>query len=134
MNEVRLTELQLEIMRVLWKKGSATVADVHEAIGVKRGLAPATVATLLRRLEKKGAVAHETEGRQFVYRATVSSAAVRRSMLTEVAERLLPSDVPALISQLLMSHKIGADELAQVKKLIEERERRDRKTPKGRSR
>ena len=127
MKEVRLTELQLEIMSVLWNKGSATVADVHDAIGVKRGLAPATVATLLRRLEKKGAVAHETEGRQFVYQALITSAAARRSMLSEVAERLLPADVPALINQLLASHKIGAEELEQVRKLIEAREREERK-------
>jgi predicted transcriptional regulator len=125
--EVRLTELQLEIMGVLWKRGSATVAEVHAAVGTKRGLAPATVATLLRRLEKKGAVAHETEGRQFVYRAVITSAAARRSVLSEVAERLLPSDIPALINQLLASHKIGAEELEQVKKLIEERERAERK-------
>ena len=127
MKEVRLTELQLEIMSVLWKKGSATVADVHDAIGAKRGLAPATVATLLRRLEKKGAVTHETEGRQFVYRALITSAAARRSMLSEVAERLLPADVPALINQLLASKKIGAEELDQVKKLIEAKEREERK-------
>ena len=128
MKEVRLTELQLAIMSVLWKKSTATVADVHDAIGARRGLAPATVATLLRRLEKKGAVTHETEGRQFVYRALISSAAARRSMLSEVAERLLPADVPALINQLLASKKIGAEELEQVKKLIEEKEREDRKT------
>ena len=127
MKEVRLTELQLEIMSVLWKKGSATVADVHDTIGTKRGLAPATVATLLRRLEKKGAVAHETEGRQFVYQALITSAAARRSVLSEVAERLLPADVPALINQLLASRKIGAEELEQVKKLIEAREREERK-------
>ena len=127
MKEVRLTELQLEIMSVLWKKGSATVADVHDAVGAKRGLAAATVATLLRRLEKKGAVAHETEGRQFVYQALITSAAARRSVLSEVAERLLPADVPALINQLLESRKIGAEELEQVKKLIEAREREERK-------
>ena len=129
MKEVRLTELQLEIMGVLWKKGSATVAQVHAAVGAQRGLAPATVATLLRRLEKKGAVAHKIEGRQFIYRALITSAAARRSMLSEVAARLLPADVPALINQLLASHKIGTEELEQVKKLIEERERRERKAP-----
>ena len=127
MKEVRLTELQLDIMSVLWKKGSATIAEVHDAVGAKRGLAAATVATLLRRLEKKGAVAHVTEGRQFVYRALITSAAARRSMLSEVAERLLPADVPALINQLLASEKIGAEELEQVKKLIEAKESAERK-------
>lgn len=123
MKELGLTELQLEIMRVLWDLGEATVGEVHDLVGVKRGLAQATIATLLRRLEKKGAVMHEPQGRQFVYRAAITSDAVRRSMLTNVAERLLPNEVPALINQLFASKKIGADELEQVKKLIEQKER-----------
>lgn len=126
MKELGLTQLQLEIMRTLWERGEATVGEVHEAIGVERGLAQATIATLLRRLEKKGAVTHTPQGRQFVYRAAVTSDAVRRSMLTDVAERLLPNEVPALINQLFASKKIGADELEQVKKLIEQKEREAR--------
>jgi BlaI family transcriptional regulator, penicillinase repressor len=127
MDPLGLTELQLELMAVLWRKQSATVTDVHRAVGEPRGLAPATVATLLRRLEKKGAVAHTVDGRQFVYRSLVSAEAVRRSRLAEVAEKLLPADVPALISQLLMADKIGAEELEQVKKLIANKERTERK-------
>ena len=127
MKELGLTELQLEIMAVLWEKGTGTVTEVHEAVGPRRRLAAATVATLLRRLEKKGAVAHQTEGRQFIYRPLVTSDAVRRSMLREVAEKLLPADVPALINQLLQADKLGAHELAQVKRLIEEKEREERR-------
>jgi BlaI family transcriptional regulator, penicillinase repressor len=127
MKTLGLTKLQLELMAVLWRKHTATVAEVHQAVGKRRGLAMATVATLLRRLEKKGAVAHVVDGRQFVYRPLVSAEVVRRSRLTEVAETLLPADVPALISQLLMTDKIGADELEQVKKLIASRERTERK-------
>ena len=123
MKELGLTQLQLEIMRTLWERGEATVGEVHVSIGRERGLAQATIATLLRRLEKKGAVTHKVQGRQFVYRAAVTSDAVRRSMLTDVAERLLPNEVPALINQLFASKKIGADELEQVKKLIEQKER-----------
>jgi BlaI family transcriptional regulator, penicillinase repressor len=118
-----LTDLQLEIMAVLWRNGSATVTDVHQTVGTRRGLAPATLATLLRRLENKGAVTHSVHGRQFIYRPTITSDAVRRSRLSDVAEKLLPADVPALISQLLTSDKIGAEEIEQVKKLIAEKER-----------
>jgi BlaI family penicillinase repressor len=123
MKELGLTQLQVDIMRVLWDRGEATVGEVYEAVGVERGLAQATIATLLRRLEKKGAVTHKPHGRQFVYMAAVTSDSVRRSMLTDVAEKLLPAEVPALINQLFASKKIGADELEQVKKLIEQKER-----------
>jgi predicted transcriptional regulator len=112
-------------MRVLWARRVATVTEVHQALE-GRGLALATIATLLRRLEKKGAITHEVQGRQFVYKAAVSADAVRRSMLTEVAEKLLPSEVPALINHLFDADKIGADELVQVKKLIARKEREAR--------
>lgn len=123
---IGLTELQLEIMAVLWRRGGATVGEVHEAMGTPRGLAQATIATLLRRMEKKGAVAHEKEGRQFTYRAVVSSDEARRSMVAEVATRLFPDQVPALINYLLAEKKIGAEELAEVKALIEAKEREAR--------
>jgi predicted transcriptional regulator len=120
-----LTELQLDLMRVLWARREATVAEVHQDLA-DRGLALATIATLLRRLEKKGAITHDVAGRQFIYKPAVTATAVRRSMLVEVAERLLPSEVPALINQLFDADKIGADELVQVKKLIARKEREAR--------
>lgn len=122
---VRLTELQLEIMQVLWARGSATVTEVHQAMSA-RGLAQATIATLLRRMEKKGAVRHEKNGRQFAYRARVTAEEARRSRLAEVADRLFPDQVPALINYLLTQRKIGAEELAEVKALIRAKEREAR--------
>ena len=116
-----LTELQLEIMQVLWVRGAATVGEVHEAMSA-RGLAQATIATLLRRMDKKGAVTHEKYGRQFVYRARITAKEAKRSMMAEVADRLFPDQLPALINHLLAQRKIGAEELAEVKALIEAKE------------
>ena len=56
----QLTELQIAIMRILWERKEATVAEIHAALLDERGLAPTTVATLLSRLEKRGAVKHLT--------------------------------------------------------------------------
>jgi|SRR5262245_3487910 len=122
----RLTELQLEIMRVLWAHGGATVAEVHAALPAQR-LAQATIATLLRRMEAKGAVSHDKQGRQFVYRARITEQQVRRSLVAEVADRLFSGQVPALINYLLARRRIGADELAEVKALIEASEQEGRR-------
>jgi BlaI family transcriptional regulator, penicillinase repressor len=121
------TALQLEILKVLWDHGPSTVAEVHRTVGVKRGLASATIATLLRRLEAKGAVTHSVRGRQFVFEAVVTPDTVRRSTLAEFAEKLLPGDVPALINYLFAARRIGADELDEVKRLIEQKAREARK-------
>ncbi len=58
-----LGDLQLAIMRVLWTDGESTVADVHRELLDERGLAPTTIATMLRKMEDKGVVLHRREGR-----------------------------------------------------------------------
>ncbi len=118
-----LTNLQIALMRALWTRGEATVAEVQEALRAERDLAQTTVATLLSRLEKKGVVAHRAEGRQYVYRALVPESEVRRSMLSEMTEHLFGGDVPALVSQLLGAREVEPDELARLKAMIEEKER-----------
>ena len=120
--QLPLTDLQLDIMRALWVAGEATVADVHHALRARR-LAQATVATLLSRLEKKGAITHRTEGRQFIYRAILKKAEVRKSMVAKVRDALFPEDVPALISQLISEGDISRDDLEHVKALIDKKEK-----------
>ncbi|MBC7789694.1 MAG: BlaI/MecI/CopY family transcriptional regulator [Anaerolineae bacterium] len=126
---IPLTDLQIELMRALWSKDEATVVEVHQEISKQRDLAQGTIATLLNRLEKKGAITHRTEGRQFVYRALVSEAEVRRSMLAQVADRLFGGDVPLLIHQLLAEREVSPGDLAEVKALIAERETGTKRKP-----
>ena len=115
-----LTELQLAVMRVLWERGEANVAEIWEALRPERGLAQTTVATLLSRLEKRGVVSHRREARQFVYRATVSEPQVRRVMVRELTARLFAGDVTALVSHLLSGREVSAGDLEKVKAMIEE--------------
>ena len=131
--QLSLTDLQLDIMRVLWTRGEATVAEVAHAVRARK-LANATVATILSRLEKRGAISHRSEGRQFVYSARLKEAEVRKSMMTRVKETLFTGDVPALVSQLLMERDINADDLKQVKALIAAKERELEKQAKGQKR
>jgi predicted transcriptional regulator len=117
-----LTDLQLEIMGVLWADGEASVVDVHHALKARR-LAQGTIATLLSRLEKKGAIAHRAVGRQFIYYPVLKRAEVRKSMIARVKDALFPEDVPALISQLLAEGDISREDLDNVKALIEKKEK-----------
>ncbi len=121
---LELSELQLAVMRVLWQREKATVAEVHEALEPERGLALTTVATVLTRLEKAGFVAHRAAGRHYLYRPLVSEEAVRRSMVAVLADRLFEGDVAALVSELVNARDIEPGDLARVKRLIEERERK----------
>ncbi len=118
-----LTGLQLAIVRILWEQGEATIADVHRALFAERALAMTTVATLLSRLEKRGIVAHRTEGRQYVYRATVAEPDVRRSMVRELTDVLFGGDPAELIGHLLASREIEPGDLERVQAMIAAKER-----------
>jgi predicted transcriptional regulator len=116
----QLTELQIAIMRVLWEKGQATVAEICDALRTERGLALTTVATLLSRLEKRGVVTHETRARQFIYTALVTEAEVRHSMVHELTERLFDGDVAELMTHLLSGREISPGDLERIKAMLEE--------------
>ncbi|NNF05697.1 MAG: BlaI/MecI/CopY family transcriptional regulator [Candidatus Eisenbacteria bacterium] len=117
----QLSGLQLAIMRVLWDRGEATVADVHEVLHRDRGLAPTTVATILTRLEKRDLLSHRREGRQFIYKALVSEDEVRKSMVSELTDRVFQGNVAELVGHLLSEQEITAGDLEVVKQLIEKK-------------
>jgi BlaI family penicillinase repressor len=123
----RLGNLQLAILRVLWTRGEASVAEVHEALEPERGLAPTTIATMLVKLEKKGVVEHHTEGRRFIYRPRVSESSVRRSMVAELTSQLFRGDPSALVSHLLSEHEIDPGELAELRRQIAARGREEQR-------
>ena len=118
-----LGDLQLAIMRVLWARQEATVAEVQETLEPDRGLALTTIATMLTKMEKKGVVDHRTDGRKFVYRPTVSEKQVRRSMVSDLTSQLFRGDVTALVNHLLAEHEIESEELAQLRAMIAAKER-----------
>ena len=119
----QLGDLQLAIMRVVWERGEVTVSEVHEALLDERGLAPTTIATMLVKMERKGIVAHRTEGRRYVYRPTVSADEVTQSMVGQLTQRLFGGDTTALVSYLLSEREIDREELTQLKAVIAEMER-----------
>jgi len=120
-----LGDLQLAILRALWSRGEATVAEVHDDLAPERGLALTTIATMLVKLEKKGVVGHRADGRRFVYRPLVDERQVRRSMVAELTSQLFRGDVTALVSHLLSEHDIDPVELEELRDLISRREQKE---------
>lgn len=116
-DDIALSELQLDVMRVLWR-GDASVADVAAALADSRGLAHTTVATVLTRLAKRGVVAARRDGRQLVYRATVSEPQVRRSMVGDLIQSLFKGDPRALLAHLVSEEDVAPGDLAKVQALL----------------
>jgi predicted transcriptional regulator len=115
-----ITELQLAILRLLWERGEATVAELWERLHEERGLAQTTVATLVARLQRRGIVARRTRDRQYVYRATITEADVQHSMVSELKERLFAGDTAALVSHLISAADMSPGDLARMKQLLED--------------
>lgn len=114
----RMGDLQLAILRVLWDLGEATVTDVHQALLDDRGLAPTTIATMLKKMEDKGVVAHRAEGRKFIYRPTMTEDQVTRSMVSDLTERLFAGKPMALVTHLISRHEIDPAELSELERMI----------------
>lgn len=115
---------ELDVMNVLWDRGSATVAEVLECL--RDELAYTTVLTILQRLEEKGHVGHESEGKAHRYLPILERSAVRASSLQRMTQTLF-EDSPAL----LMTHLLGRGELTQgqleeLRALVDERLREER--------
>jgi predicted transcriptional regulator len=113
-----LGDLQLAIMKVLWDLSEATVTDVHQALWSERGLAPTTIATMLKKMEEKGVVTHRAEGRKFIYRPTFSQEQVTRGMVADLTERLFRGNPVALVTHLISRHEIHPDELSELERMI----------------
>lgn len=123
MTQKQLSDLQLAIVRALWSLGEGTVSEVlAEVMRGGRELAPTTVATVLRRLEKDGWVAHSERGRQFVYRARVSREQATGGVLDRITRAFFGGSTSALVCQLLESEQVSAEDLARMRALIARKE------------
>lgn len=115
---VSLSELQIDVMRTLWRHGERSVAEVTESLQPARKLAHTTVATLLTRLEKRGLVAHKRDGRQLIYRAKVDEQQVHRSMVSGLLSSLFGGKAQALVAHLVREEEISAADLAAVRTML----------------
>ena len=122
--DITLSELQIALMRVLWRRGEASTADVATELAAERGLKHTTIATLLTRLEKRGVVSQRREGRQLLYSALVGEAQVRRSMVADLIGALFDGDARELVAHLVEESEIAPGDIAKVRKRIARGERR----------
>lgn len=121
---LRLGDLQLRILEVLWKNPDSGVGAVHEALKPERDLAYTTIATMLRKMEARGLVTHREEGRSFLYRAAVVADDVNRSAGEHFVERLFEGSLADAVSHLLTTREVSREELNQLEKLIRDAKRR----------
>ena len=116
-----LTEAELRVMNVVWKLGEASVNDVLAVMPSKTRPAYNTVLTIMRILERKGYLEHAKEGRAYIYRPLVNRKGARRRAVRHMISSFFEDSPRLLMLSLMEDEKITPEELAQLKKMIEER-------------
>ena len=116
--EVVLFDRELEVMEVLWERGSATVAEVRVALPDE--MARTTVLTVLRRLEEKGYVTHEEQGgRAHRYLPRIERQQVRESALERLTRRLFHGSPELLLTHLVQRRQLSPAELRALRDLVD---------------
>jgi predicted transcriptional regulator len=118
------TERELQILKVLWTRGEATVREVYEALRGDVPIVQNTVQAFLRLMEDKGLVTHRTEGRTFVYRPTATGERTKKSLLSGLLDSVFDGALDELVASALAAKKPSREELARLKQLLAETEKR----------
>jgi BlaI family transcriptional regulator, penicillinase repressor len=110
---------ELAVMSILWRMGSATVAEVKDAL--EEPLAYTSVLSALQTLEEKGYVTHEAEGRAYRYRALVDADKAGDSALARVRESIFHGSAEKLFAHFVADEKLSRSELERMRRLLAER-------------
>lgn len=118
-----LTDLEADVMQLVWQKGSATVRDVYEAIQSTRPLAYTTVMTVLSKLVEKGIVEYSKKERAYVYRPKVSKKEAAQRSVAKLLQKFFNGSPRALVAHLIDVNAISPDELSSLQELLKSKQK-----------
>ena len=117
------TELELEILKILWRDGQATVRQVRKKLIDFRKLAYTSVMTMMTIMTEKGYLKRAKEGNYYVYKPQVSEQETTQGILSDSVERLFDGSAAAAMVNLLETKDIDEDEMKQLRELIKQKGR-----------
>lgn len=121
----QITRAEFDVMEVLWRKSPLGAAEVADHLSGSSSRSLKTIKTLLSRLVEKGALAHEPDGRRYLYRPMVSRAAYVRSATGRLADQLFGGRVAPLVAHLAMGRGLSDDDIQELETLLSELKRDD---------
>ena len=114
------TERELEILKILWRRGEATVREVYEEMSESAPIVQNTVQAFLRTMEEKDLVTHRLEGRTFIYKPVPHHEETQRSLLSCLLQRVFDGAVDQLVQSALSLRPPTTEELAKLEQLIKD--------------
>jgi len=119
-----LTDQELEIMKIVWQHGSATVRDVYEDLLKSRKIAYTTVMTTMGILEQKGRLSKTSRDRAYVYSPTESQGEVVGNMVHEFVKRVFDGSAKPLLMHLVENKEINRAELDEIRQLMKKQRKK----------
>lgn len=121
----RPTDAELAILRVLWERGPSTVRQVHESLSPERPTAYTTALKMLQIMTEKGLVRRDETDRTHVYQARLSEDQTQRQLVRDLVDRAFGGSASKLVMQALATRRASAEELSEIRKLIDGRDGRE---------
>jgi BlaI family penicillinase repressor len=115
------TEVELELLRVLWDKDSATVRELYEVVSQQRALGYTSVLKTLQIMTEKGLVERAEAGKAHVYRAAASQEATQNQLLRDLSERLFSGSAAQLAMHALSMQPASEEELQEIRRIIKQK-------------
>ena len=113
------TESELEILRVLWDKQEATVREVHEVLSEFKDSGYTTTLKLLQIMHEKGLVKRNDAGKTHIYKAIITREHTQKQMVNKMVDSLFGGSATQLVMQALGNHSPSADELKEIQQLLD---------------
>ena len=113
-----LTDLENAVMRVVWNAEPCSVEAVYEVVSRDRDLKETTVRTLLRRLEQKGYLRHESEGRAYLYRSTERPRNFAARAVRQIIDRFCQGSVEELVSGMVDAKMLSKSEMSRLEEFV----------------
>ena len=117
------TDAELAILNVLWKSGPSTVRQVQEQLQSQRGTGYTTALKLMQIMLEKGYVQRDDSGHAHIYKAAITKARTQKQMVRQLLEQAFEGSTKQLVLQALSTKKSTAEELAEIRQLLDELEK-----------
>jgi len=121
----RPTDAELAILRVLWERGPSTVRQVHESLTPERPTAYTTALKMLQIMTVKGLVRRDETDRTHIYQARLTQEQTQRQLVRDLVDRAFGGSASKLVLQALATKRSSAEELTEIRKLIDGRDGRE---------
>ena len=120
------TDSELAILQVLWRRGPSTVRDVHEALSHNRTTGYTTTLKLMQIMSEKGLVTRDESRRTHIYEAAGNPDRTRQQLVRSLLDRAFGGSAKALVMQALSANETSAEELTEIRKLLDSLERKSK--------